>query len=123
MDVADTYDSLIAQTDPAMLLRILRTSSRTPSSSLEVAYFSVLVARQRVHIEVRDNGRGISPESIDKVFEAFYQEQDTIEVDSQGFGLGLAIVKRLTDALGYRIKVVSQPGHGTLMRLVVPHPI
>jgi signal transduction histidine kinase len=35
----------------------------------------------------------------------------------------LAIVKRLTDELGYSIQVVSKLGHGTLMRLVVPHPI
>jgi signal transduction histidine kinase len=115
---------LIEQTDPAMLLRILENLI---SNAIKFARSRVLLnARRRgseVHIEVRDNGRGISPESIDKVFEAFYQEQDTIEVDRQGFGLGLAIVKRLTDELGYRVQVVSRPGHGTLMRLVVPHPI
>src|SRR5678815_4328194 len=113
---------LFAQTDPAMLLRVLEN---LVSNAIKFARSRVLLsARQRgseVHIDVRDNGRGINPESIDKVFEAFYQEQDAIEVDSQGFGLGLAIVKRLTDALGYRVRVVSKPGHGTLVRLVIPH--
>ena len=54
------------------------------------------------------------------MFDAFYQAQDPVDSAEPGVGLGLAIVKRLANALDYRIEVLSRPGRGTLMRLVVP---
>lgn len=83
----------------------------------------LLVARMqggKTYLEVRDQGPGIPPDCVDKVFDAFYQGQATLEDAMGGVGLGLAIVKRLADALGYRIEVISSPGRGTLMRLIIP---
>ena len=108
-------------TDASMVVRILEN---LVSNAIKFTRARVLLTARRrgseLYVEVRDQGPGVPPDSIDKVFDAFYQGQDTRESAEQGVGLGLAIVKRLTDALGYRMEVVSRPGRGTLMRLVIP---
>jgi signal transduction histidine kinase len=108
-------------TDASMVVRILEN---LVSNAIKFTRARVLLTARRrgseLYVEVRDQGPGVPPDSIDKVFDAFYQGQDTRESSEQGVGLGLAIVKRLADALGYRMEVVSRPGRGTLMRLVIP---
>ena len=75
-----------------------------------------------MQIDIRDDGCGIDPESIPKVFEAFYQDKVARGSNRDGFGLGLAIVKRLADALGYQIRVTSVLGRGTLFRVAIGPP-
>lgn len=112
---------LSLRSDGAMLVRILEN---LVSNAIKFTRDRVLLAARthagNVHLEIWDRGPGIPLDSVDKVFDAFYQGQTTQEDAREGVGLGLAIVKRLTDALGYRIEVISTPGRGTLMRLVVP---
>jgi signal transduction histidine kinase len=108
------------RSDGAMLVRILEN---LVANAIKFTRARVLVTARRhvgsVCIEVWDQGLGIPLDSVDKVFDAFYQGRATQEDAREGVGLGLAIVKRLTDALGYRVEVISTPGRGTLMRLVV----
>lgn len=78
----------------------------------------VTCARQdatRVVVTVRDNGAGISPEDLPRIFERFYKS-----ADSRGAGLGLAIAKRLVEAHGGEISAESAPGTGTSIRLHLP---
>ena len=109
------------RSDALMLVRILEN---LVSNAIKFTRGRVLLTAHRhgdeIHVEVRDQGPGIPPDCVDKVFDAFYQGQNTQESARQGVGLGLAIVKRLADALGYRIEVHTRPGRGTLMRLIVP---
>ena len=109
------------RTDAAMLVRILEN---LVSNAIKFTRGRVLMAARRdggaVHVEVWDQGPGIPLDCVDKVFDAFYQGHPVREDTMEGVGLGLAIVKRLADALGYRIDVVSSPGRGTLMRLIIP---
>jgi len=112
---------LVIRTDRAMLLRVLEN---LVSNAIKFSRARVLVSARRrgtdVHLEVRDQGRGIPADRTELVFDAFYQEPyDDVE-GVRGVGLGLAIVKRLVEALGYRIEVMSRVGRGTLMRLIVP---
>ena len=112
---------LSLRSDSAMLGRILEN---LVSNAIKFTRGRVLLAARKqgdgMCIEVRDLGAGIPPDCVDRVFEAFYPGQDTLEDAREGVGLGLAIVKRFADALGYRIQVVSSPGRGTLMRVIVP---
>ncbi len=58
-------------------------------------------------ITVRDNGRGISPQFLPHIFEAFAQERHWDEENIGGTGLGLSIVKKLVDLMGGRIEAES----------------
>jgi signal transduction histidine kinase len=68
-------------------------------------------ARGDVTIEVRDNGRGIPPDEIDKVFEPYYTHTPG------GTGLGLAIVRRLAELHNWRVEIRSEPEAGTTVRI------
>ena len=69
----------------------------------------VRMEKDYVHdrIAVRDNGCGMSPEYLPKVFEPFSQERLASTADVGGSGLGLSIVKKLVDLMGGTITVKS----------------
>ena len=69
--------------------------------------------------EVRDNGRGIAEEDMDKVFAPFRRAGPQ---DVPGEGMGLAYVRALLHRLGGRIECQSQPDVGTTIRFVLPAP-
>jgi two-component system phosphate regulon sensor histidine kinase PhoR len=66
-----------------------------------------------VRIAVEDDGVGIQPEHIDRIFERFYRVDKERSRDAGGTGLGLAIVKHIVEAHGSAITVESVPGKGT----------
>ncbi len=72
-----------------------------------------------VHFEVTDEGPGIGPDEISRVFERFYRA-DTARVSGAGTGLGLAIAKEIVEAHGSRIQVRSTPGAGTTFGFELP---
>lgn len=65
-------------------------------------------------LQVTDSGRGISADSLPRVFERFFRDEQ-----SGGMGLGLAIVKRVCDHYGWRIEVRSAPMKGTTVSLLL----
>ncbi|NJD24384.1 MAG: sensor histidine kinase [Betaproteobacteria bacterium] len=75
--------------------------------------------RNRLAIEVRDNGPGIAPEHQEAIFAEFYQVGNRAREEGQGLGLGLAIIDRLARALGIEVGLRSRPGHGTTFSLLV----
>ena len=72
-----------------------------------------------VVFEVRDNGRGIAEEDMDKVFAPFRRAGPQ---DVPGEGMGLAYVRALLHRLGGSIECLSQPDVGTTIRFVLPAP-
>jgi signal transduction histidine kinase len=62
---------------------------------------------------VRDEGPGIAPEHLPRLFERFYRAGAPRERAHEGTGLGLAIVKHLTESMGGAVSVESEPGKGT----------
>jgi signal transduction histidine kinase len=71
-----------------------------------------------VAVQVFDNGCGMTAETLNHIFEKFYQGD--VSHTKQGNGLGLAIVKRIVDLCDGSISVESHVGHGTLFTLVFP---
>ena len=67
-------------------------------------------------LEVSDNGPGIDPEDMSKIFIPFYQGKNK----GEGAGLGLAIVDSIVREYGGSIDVFSQPGKGATFRVHVP---
>ncbi len=74
----------------------------------------------RVVVSVSDNGVGIPPEDIGRIFERFYRVDRSRDRRDGGTGLGLAISKHLTQAMGGTIEVDSRPGSGTTFRIFLP---
>ena len=68
----------------------------------------------RVAIEVHDDGAGIAPEDLARVFDPFFTTRKT------GTGLGLAITRNIIEGLGGTITITSRPGEGTTVRLDLP---
>ncbi|MFD2183501.1 two-component system sensor histidine kinase AtoS [Rhodoplanes azumiensis] len=68
----------------------------------------------RVVIAVKDDGVGVAPENLDKVFDPFFSTKPS------GTGLGLAMVHRIVDAHGGVITFNSTPGKGTVVEIRLP---
>jgi signal transduction histidine kinase len=72
------------------------------------------VAGPTIQITVSDNGPGIPPEVMERIFSPFFTTKP------QGSGLGLAIVRKIVDAHDGRIDVGERPGGGTIFRVTLP---
>jgi len=70
----------------------------------------------RVWIEVEDDGNGIAPDLLDRIFLPFF----TTKEHGQGTGLGLATVQGIVTDAGGRVDVASRPGDGTVFRVELP---
>ena len=75
-----------------------------------------------VVLEVADNGIGIPPEDLARVFERFYRVDRSRSREMGGTGLGLSIVKHVVQVHGGAIDVTSTPGRGSKFRLKLPVP-
>ncbi|MCE1228507.1 MAG: ATP-binding protein [Firmicutes bacterium] len=71
-------------------------------------------------ITVEDNGPGIPPQHLPRLFERFYRVDAGRSRELGGTGLGLAIVKHLTEAMGGHTLVESQPGAGSRFSFTLP---
>lgn len=69
--------------------------------------------QERVKVSVKDNGRGIPEEHLNRIFERFYRVEKSRSKGSGGTGLGLAIVKHILEAHQSKIEVRSSVGKGS----------
>ena len=70
-----------------------------------------------LNIAVKDTGRGIKKEDINKLFNKFERFDEDQNTSTEGTGLGLAITKSLTEMMGGRITVSSNYGEGSTFRI------
>lgn len=68
-----------------------------------------------VMVGIEDNGRGISPQDLDRIFDPFY----TTKATGEGTGLGLSICRKIIELHGGRIVARSEPGRGTTMTIML----
>ncbi len=68
-----------------------------------------------VFFEIEDNGQGMTPETLSRLFSVFFSTKG-----SRGTGLGLFIAKKAVDQHGGRIGAVSEPGRGSTFRIWIP---
>ena len=73
----------------------------------------------KVHIEIIDNGQGISSTEIPFIFNRFYRSNET-RAEISGSGLGLAIAKEIVELHKGEIKVQSKPGMQTIFSVILP---
>jgi PAS domain S-box-containing protein len=73
-----------------------------------------------VVFSVADRGCGVPPEHRERIFERFYQVEDTLHHSSTGMGLGLYVAKMMIDSLNGWITVEDRSGGGTVFSFGVP---
>ena len=73
-----------------------------------------------LEISVQDDGPGIPPEALDRVFERFYRVDKARSRDQGGTGLGLSIVKHIVQAHGGQVWAESELGKGATFYFTVP---
>jgi signal transduction histidine kinase len=96
------------------LLNVLVNASEALHTGGRVVVKTLAVPPASVAVEISDDGVGIPPEIIDRVFEPF------VSTKREGVGLGLVNVRAVVEGHGGRISLESQPGRGTRARIVLP---
>lgn len=81
----------------------------------------VEIERDEATVRVRDNGTGISPELLPRIFEPFTQEDRSLARSRGGLGIGLSLVKKLVELHNGRVEVFSQ-GAGQGSEFVIRLP-
>lgn len=117
-------------TDPVKINQVLLNLVSNALKFTEKGYVA-LVAKVKesrrdsviVLFEVRDTGQGIPPEKLNKIFNAFEQGSDEINLKFGGTGLGLSICKKVVAALGGDLKVHSKLGEGTSFSFELELPV
>lgn len=105
-----------------ILLNLLTNASKfTPSGGSVHMWCEVSV--DNVRITVRDTGRGIAPEQVERIFEAFVQVNARLTRTEEGVGLGLAISRDLARGMKGEISLVSELGKGSAFTVTIPRAL
>lgn len=111
------------RTDRALLMRIVENLLSNAIRYTESGHITIAnrLNGDDVTLEVSDSGVGIPPESLELIFEEYYQMENKSRDRTSGLGLGLAIVRHLTRLLGHELVVASTVGKGTSFSVSLPY--
>ena len=113
----------VLEADPDRLTQVLRNLVRNAVAHTEPGGAVTVVATVRhawLQISVADDGPGIPPEQLERVFERFHRVDESRARERGGTGLGLAIARAIVEAHGGRIWADSRAGAGTTITLELP---
>lgn len=102
--------------EPQRLTQLLRNLIRNAvqaSGSESGVRVKLKRCHQEIIVEVADNGPGIAPEEIPRLFERFYSRRG-------GVGVGLSVAKRIAHRHGGNISVIAEGGRGACFRVHLP---
>lgn len=110
-----------------VILNILTNAAKYTDKG-EIEFSITCVNRQDtkkclLYIAVKDTGRGIKKENIEKLFSKFERIDEDKNTTIEGTGLGLAITKSLTEMMGGKITVSSKFGEGSTFRIYLEQEI
>ena len=109
--VINARDAIMSESETGVIaVRAYRTSDDDSVEDLDRD------EGKRVVVEIEDDGCGMDPETVERVFEPFY----TTKPRGTGFGIGLSSVSEIVSAHGGRVKVKSDVGEGSIFRVVLP---
>ena len=115
---AETYDKpILVFADKKwirqVLVNLVENTIKYGSGKEGITRVSFFDLDQNILVEMTDDGPGIAPEDIPRIFERFYRTESARSREKSGTGLGLAIVKHIIDAHDQTINVRSRLGVGT----------
>jgi nitrogen fixation/metabolism regulation signal transduction histidine kinase len=91
-----------------VLLNVMENARQAGANRIDVAVSST---SDHVDVTVRDDGDGVAPEDLDRIFEPRFSTR------TSGSGLGLAISRNMVEAWGGRMRAERNDGRGTIMRI------
>ncbi len=109
--------------DPARLTQVIRNLVRNAVTHTAPAGRIQVRAGARgdhLEIDVTDDGPGIPPEELERIFERFHRLGQGRTRDTGGSGLGLAIARAIVEAHGGTVVALSPPGGGATFRVLLP---
>ncbi len=123
LDVEDSPE--VVRSDPMLLPVILRNLI---GNAIKYTVHGAVRLRVRptgsqIEIDVIDSGIGISPENLQRIFEAFYQIDNPNRDQRQGVGLGLSIVQTICRLLDHAITIESRVGLGSTFTVRLPRGV
>jgi signal transduction histidine kinase/CheY-like chemotaxis protein len=111
----------VVVSDQLLLERVLRNLISNAIRYTNQGRILVGCRRGRaLSVQIWDTGCGIAPSEQARVFDEFYQVENSERDRNKGLGLGLAIVKRLTVLLGHPLELKSEVGKGSVFKLSLP---
>ena len=103
-----------------VILNLLSNAVKFTSSGGSIYFLAKQKKPDRLRIEVRDTGPGISTENQRLIFEDFVQISSMTQSEALGTGLGLAITSRLVKQMNGEIGCQSNPGAGSTFWIEIP---
>ncbi len=103
-----------------IILSNLITNAIKYSSTGAIIAVNATLENEEIHLFVKDNGMGIEPEELEKIFEEFYRTRRARKIERDGTGLGLPIVQRAVESLDGKITVYSELGKGSTFHIFLP---
>jgi two-component system NtrC family sensor kinase len=105
-----------AQVEQVLLALVMNAIDAMPRGGNLMVRTRSLPQSRQIEFQVRDDGVGIPPDLLPRMFEPFLTTKET----GKGVGLGLAISKTIVERHGGVIEVESQPGRGTTFYIFLP---
>jgi two-component system, OmpR family, sensor histidine kinase YxdK len=99
-----------------MIDQILTNAIKYSSAKGNV-YFEIESNGKHATLHIRDEGIGMPPEDVPRVFELFYTGQNGRSPKNSATGIGLAMVKHIAKQLGHEVSLTSSVGKGTCVSL------
>lgn len=120
-NIIDPDTMIIA--DPEQMKRVINNIISNSVKYIEKADgiidIRILDEVDSIRIEIEDNGRGIQPKDLPRIFERFYRTDSSRNSSQGGSGIGLSIVKKIIEDHGGYIWATSKEGEGTCMHIVL----
>ncbi|MGQ0526019.1 MAG: ATP-binding protein [Betaproteobacteria bacterium] len=107
---------------PQALKRCLRNLVENAVKYGKRAHVVVEDDDARLRIRIQDEGPGLPPEELEKVFEPFYRTEQSRSRETGGTGLGLTIARNIAEAHGGRLELSNRHAGGLEARLSLPRP-
>ncbi len=117
---ADVNDTLVVDGDPIALRRLFSNLLDNAETYGGVAHARMWRNGDMAIVDVEDEGPGLPPGELERVFEPFYRVERSRNRETGGIGLGLSVVRSIARAHGGDVTLANRPAGGLQARVALP---